>query len=114
MPQLGCGTLSCHVAAVGGRPSFAAAADLTQQGHNVRLWRRDKAGIASLQAQNSAITLKDYHTVRNRLTQEAEVSATARSTTKSEIPRDSTLATFDDRVFLRGPIGLSKEFEARR
>lgn len=41
----------------GGNGSLAAAADLTEQGHNVRLWRRDPAVAA---ATANPITLKDH------------------------------------------------------
>lgn len=43
----------------GGNGSFAAAADLTEQGHEVRLWRRDKSAIEALRSQRSVLTLKD-------------------------------------------------------
>ena len=42
----------------GGNGSYAAAADLSEQGHQVRLWRRDAAGLAPLLAKKS-LTLKD-------------------------------------------------------
>ena len=42
----------------GGHGCYAAAADLTEQGHEVRLWRRDAAAIAEL-ARSPSITLKD-------------------------------------------------------
>jgi opine dehydrogenase len=42
----------------GGHGCYAAAADLTEQGHEVRLWRRDAAAIAEL-AGAGTITLKD-------------------------------------------------------
>jgi len=42
----------------GGHGSYAAAADLAEQGHEVRLWRRDAAAFAPV-LQSSAITLKD-------------------------------------------------------
>lgn len=41
----------------GGNGSLAAAVDLTEQGHNVRLWRRDPAAAA---ATPNPITLKDH------------------------------------------------------
>lgn len=48
----------------GGNGSTAAAADLTEQGHRVRFWRRDKAAIAALKAENSTLTLKDHRGAR--------------------------------------------------
>ncbi len=42
----------------GGNGAYAAAADLADQGHEVRLWRRDKAAAAALAARG-AITLRD-------------------------------------------------------
>ncbi|MBO6776046.1 MAG: NAD/NADP octopine/nopaline dehydrogenase family protein [Marinibacterium sp.] len=44
----------------GGNGSMAAAADLTHQGHEVTLWRRNTDGIAALQAANNTLTLKDF------------------------------------------------------
>lgn len=43
----------------GGNGAYAAAADLGAQGHEVRLWRRDRAALAALAAAGGAITLKD-------------------------------------------------------
>ena len=43
----------------GGNGSLAAAVDLTEQGHRVRLWRRDPATVAQMQAVGP-ITLKDH------------------------------------------------------
>lgn len=51
----------------GGNGSYAAAADLTLAGHEVRLWRRDRDAVASLHAAGGRLTLRDYagrHTVR--------------------------------------------------
>ncbi len=42
----------------GGHGSYAAAADLAEQGHEVRLWRRDAAAFAPV-LQGSSIGLKD-------------------------------------------------------
>jgi opine dehydrogenase len=42
----------------GGHGAYAAAAALTEQGHRVRLWRRDAVALASL-AQAGAIILRD-------------------------------------------------------
>jgi opine dehydrogenase len=44
----------------GGNGSFAAAADLTMAGHEVRLWRRDKNALAAHRAAGNAIVLKDF------------------------------------------------------
>ncbi len=43
----------------GGHGCYAAAADLTEQGHEVRLWRRDAAALAPLIASRT-ITIKDF------------------------------------------------------
>ncbi len=48
----------------GGNGAHAAAADLTELGHRVRFWRRDRAAIAALQAAGSRLTLKDYRGTR--------------------------------------------------
>ncbi len=42
----------------GGNGAYACAADLSEQGHEVRFWRRDAAALAALRAAG-AITLKD-------------------------------------------------------
>ncbi|MEO1495123.1 MAG: NAD/NADP octopine/nopaline dehydrogenase family protein [Pseudomonadota bacterium] len=42
----------------GGNGSLAAAADLTDQGHEVRLWRRDPGTVAEMRT--SPLTLKDH------------------------------------------------------
>jgi len=42
----------------GGNGSLAAAADLAEAGHEVRLWRRDRAGLQAL-ADAGGLTLKD-------------------------------------------------------
>jgi len=47
----------------GGHGSHAAAADLAEQGHAVRFWRRDAAALAALQSAG-AITLKDERGTR--------------------------------------------------
>src|SRR5579862_1745224 len=44
----------------GGNGSFAAAADLTLNGHEVRLWRRDKAAVAAHGVAGNRIVLKDF------------------------------------------------------
>ena len=44
----------------GGNGSHAAAVDLTEQGHRVRFWRRDSAGVAALNAAGNTLTLKDF------------------------------------------------------
>lgn len=43
----------------GGHGCYAAAADLSEQGHEVRLWRRDAAALALLLATPS-LTLRDH------------------------------------------------------
>jgi len=48
----------------GGNGSYAAAADLADQGHEVRLWRRDTEGVAALQKNNNTLTLKDFKSTR--------------------------------------------------
>ena len=48
----------------GGNGSLAAALDLTEQGHNVRLWRRDPETVAAMQARDRTITLKDFKGTR--------------------------------------------------
>ena len=45
----------------GGNGSIAAAVDLTEQGHNVRLWRRDPASVAAM---NPTLMLKDFKGAR--------------------------------------------------
>ena len=47
----------------GGNGSYAAAADLSEQGHDVRFWRRDAAALAPVLAKQ-ALTLKDPKGVR--------------------------------------------------
>jgi opine dehydrogenase len=44
----------------GGNGSTAAAVDLTEAGHEVRLWRRNSDGIAALKARRNTLTLKDF------------------------------------------------------
>ena len=44
----------------GGNGSLAAAGDLSLAGHEVRLWRRDKAAAAAHNAAGSVITVKDF------------------------------------------------------
>jgi len=44
----------------GGHGAYAAAADLAEQGHEIRLWRRDAGALAPL-LDNPTITLKDFH-----------------------------------------------------
>ena len=47
----------------GGHGSYAAAADLAEQGHEVRLWRRDAAALAAV-LQSGSIRLKDAQGTR--------------------------------------------------
>ena len=42
----------------GGHGCYAAAADLSEQGHEVRLWRRDAAALAPV-AERGRIVLRD-------------------------------------------------------
>ena len=48
----------------GGNGAYAAAADLSEQGHAVRLWRRDAAALAAAQLAGS-IHLKDVRGARD-------------------------------------------------
>ena len=47
----------------GGHGAYAAAADLSEQGHEVRLWRRDRAAFEPVRA-TGAITLIDHRGAR--------------------------------------------------
>jgi len=49
----------------GGNGSFATAADLTEQGHEVRLWRRDQSAIVALRDTGAILSLKDFKGERN-------------------------------------------------
>ena len=44
----------------GGNGSMAAALDLTEQGHTVRLWRRNTAAQDALKSRNNTLNLKDF------------------------------------------------------
>ncbi len=44
----------------GGNGSFAAAGDFALAGHEVRLWRRDKAAVEAHCADGGTIALKDF------------------------------------------------------
>ena len=44
----------------GGNGSYAAAADLADQGHEIQLWRRDAQGVQALQQNNNTLMLKDF------------------------------------------------------
>ena len=48
----------------GGNGSTAAAVDLTEQGHEVSLWRRDRTAQQALRARGGSITLKDHKGTR--------------------------------------------------
>jgi opine dehydrogenase len=48
----------------GGNGSFAAAGDFALAGHEVRLWRRDRAAVAAHNAAGAIITVKDYSGIR--------------------------------------------------
>ena len=54
----------------GGHGCYAAAADLSEAGHEVRLWRRDAAALAPLVEERS-IVLKDAAGVREVVIAEA-------------------------------------------
>ena len=57
----------------GGNGSYAAAADLAEQGHNVRLWRRNREALAPL-LQTPVLTLNDFRGQRQvRLSPAAQV-----------------------------------------
>ncbi|MBE2244335.1 MAG: NAD/NADP octopine/nopaline dehydrogenase family protein [Burkholderiaceae bacterium] len=63
----------------GGHGCYAAAADLSEQGHEVRLWRRDAAALAPLLAKPS-LTLRDHRGSRDvpLALATAEIGAAAR------------------------------------
>src|SRR5581483_5413505 len=44
----------------GGNGSFAAAGDFAHAGHEIRLWRRDKAAVAAHRASGCKILIKDF------------------------------------------------------
>jgi len=44
----------------GGNGSHAAAVDLTEQGHSVRFWRRDREAVEALNAEGNTLVLKDF------------------------------------------------------
>lgn len=67
----------------GGNGSYAAAADLAEKGHRVRLWRRNKDGFQPVLA-NQALNLKDYKGVR-------AVSLALASTDLAGVVRDAEL-----------------------
>jgi opine dehydrogenase len=48
----------------GGNGAHAAAADLTEQGHRVRFWRRDRTAVEALKAAGNRLTLKDHRGAR--------------------------------------------------
>jgi opine dehydrogenase len=47
----------------GGHGALAAAAEMSENGHNVRLWRRDSAALAGVR-ERGALTLTDYRGTR--------------------------------------------------
>ena len=49
----------------GGNGSLAAAVDLTEKGHRVTLWRRDPEAVASMNARDREIELKDFRGSRH-------------------------------------------------
>jgi opine dehydrogenase len=44
----------------GGNGAFAAAGDFALAGHDVRLWRRDKAAVSAHHAAGGIIVVKDF------------------------------------------------------
>ena len=48
----------------GGHGCYAAAASLTENGHNVRLWRRNSEALKKIQ-HNNLIKLTDYKGTRS-------------------------------------------------
>src|SRR5438045_1759987 len=44
----------------GGNGSFAAAGDMALSGHEVRLWRRDRAAVEAHHATGSTLVVKDF------------------------------------------------------
>jgi opine dehydrogenase len=53
--------ISMEVAVLGGgNGSHAAALDLSEAGHRVRFWRRDKDAVAALRARGNKLTLADF------------------------------------------------------
>ena len=56
----------------GGHGCYAAAADLAEQGHEVRMWRRDAAAFAPLLATQTITLTKDgYATDTERISVKA-------------------------------------------
>lgn len=54
-----------HIAVLGGgHGCYAAAADLSEQGHEVRLWRRDAAALAPV-VETRRIALRDFRGLRD-------------------------------------------------
>ena len=49
----------------GGNGSYASAVDLTEQGHEVRLWRRDQAAVERLREHRNTLVLKDFQGERD-------------------------------------------------
>ena len=45
----------------GGNGSHAAAVDLTEAGHRVRFWRRDRDAVEALRARSNRLTLADFN-----------------------------------------------------
>ena len=48
----------------GGNGAYAAAADLADQGHEIRFWRRDRMALAALRQAGGAIMLEDFRDAR--------------------------------------------------
>jgi opine dehydrogenase len=67
----------------GGNGAYAAAADLADQGHSVKLWRRSKIDFEPL-LQSQSINLKDYKGIR-------KIKLTLASTDLAEVVKDAEL-----------------------
>lgn len=62
----------------GGNGGIAAAADLTERGHRIRLWRRDAAQLAALAGRDNVIRLRDVNGTRDvRIAMATDVMADA-------------------------------------
>lgn len=76
----------------GGNGSIAAAADLTKDDHEVRLWRRNGAEIDAFNARGKTLTIKD-HTGLTRVTLAAatsDIGAAVRGTDLIVCPTPAT------------------------
>ncbi len=81
----------------GGHGSYAAAVELAEKGHDVRLWRRDGAALDQLQAAGR-ISIKDYRGTRtlslgrpaDRLSLHGELASAVRGAALIVIPLPAT------------------------